>query len=162
MYRMRLTSQFPRQLHNETIYVLTTKNSYFGIHLPYRRKDIDSDATKTHLLSFTKREHATQLREALHIHQRSKTLSIDQLIQHTPVYPKGAFRPLHIQKMKAYELERVCRSFWLDMIVIINIKPSKDDETYDMVGFHYHTDELPARDILIPLLQERLYQSDGS
>lgn len=157
---MRVNTQFPRQLHNETIYVLMTKNNYFGIHLPYNRKDIDSSATKTHLISFTKREHATHMRDALHIHQRSKNLTIDQLIQHTEIYPKGAFRPLHIQKMKAYELERVCRSFWLDMIVIINIKPTFEN-IYDMIGFHYHTDELPVREILIPLLQERLYQSDS-
>jgi hypothetical protein len=157
---MRLNSKFPRQLHNETIYVLTTKNNYFGIHLPYQRKDIDANATKTHLVSFTKREHAAHLREALHIHQRSKSGSIDQLIQNTEIYPKGAFRPLHIQKMKAFELERVCRSFWLDMLVIININPATDN-SYDMDGFHYHTEELPAREILIPLLQERLYQSDA-
>jgi hypothetical protein len=136
-----------------------TRNNYFGIHLPYNRTDIDSHATKTHIISFTKRDHAIQLRESLQIHPQKKHLSIDQLFQPTEIYPKGAFRPLHIEKMKAYELERICRFFWLDMIVIINIEKASDN-TYDMSGFHYHTEQ-PGREVLVPLLQERLYQSDS-
>lgn len=160
MYKMRLNTRFPRQLHNEPIYVLMTKNNYFGIHLPYQRKDIDESATKTHLISFTKPIHASQMREALHQHQRSKTSKIDPLIQSTDPSTKMPFRPLHIQKMKAYELERICRSFWLDMLVIINIQPLPDG-TQEMIGFHYQTADLPAREIIVPLLQERLYQTDS-
>lgn len=156
MFRINLNSNFPKQLYNDSIYTLGTHNSYIGIHLPHKINTIDINSTKTHLLSFSKKELSLTVKEAIQKRSSDTTFLInDNIINY-----KSVFRPVQIKQLKTYKLTRMCRMFWLDLIIIIEMK--KQNGIIELNGFHYSTTEMPHRDIIVPLLQERFYKdSEG-
>jgi len=152
MFRINLNTNFPKQLHGEPIYTLGTHSSYVGIPLPNKNKTIDNLITKTNLLAFSKKEIALTVKEAIQTRSKDTLFIIDdELINY-----KSVFRPIQVREIKTYKLSRTCRMFWLDLIVIIEMK--KKYGVIELNGFQYSTTEMPHRDIIVPLLQENLYK----
>lgn len=160
----KINEHLSRNIHHNKFYMITTKDTYYGIHKLDRniqtvsskkRRPAASPISKTAVLSFIEKEHIYTFKQYLEAHLKDgymfnrnvqpygeKGLLYSERIPITSLLP-----PLSVHTISASELELMCILNYFDMLIITSIK-KQEDASIIVYGYEHIIREPPNREMM--------------
>jgi hypothetical protein len=141
-------------MERDPIYMISTRNSLYGFHKPILRRtdEVDVNCTKTTLLGFTKKEHATRLIQMIEDTQR-QGFAVNRLMQNSSIDLRmptpflGSLLPLETTELLMADVEKICLLHVFDLCVGFDVQEVPPD-ILDIGYYEYLTREWPNRSIV--------------
>lgn len=157
--RFKNVGRCPRSLEREPIYMISTRNSLYGFHKPVPKLDTtDPYCTKTTLLGFTQKAHATRLIQIIEETQR-QGFAVNRLMQDNvidlrlPTKFLGSLLPLDVTELYLPDVEKICLLHVFDLCIGFDVQETPPD-ILDIQYYEYLTREWPNKSIVVQFMND--------
>lgn len=166
MLRFDTTIGFPRSLANETLHVVTARNTLYGLHKHIPDAAYDYGCTKTVLMGFLDRKHADDVvgmidraqRNGFGVNRHLYDNKID--LQHRSTKHIGGFMPLKVDDYALQQILQLCLLQYFDLYIAYDVQMHSND-TMLVRCYEFKTEELPNRGILHKFMEDMYHRNPG-
>lgn len=168
MIRFHVRGPIPRRVAQEQVAVVSTRTTLFGFHRNLYQSSLDSDCSKTVLLSFLRQRDADAFMHRVQ-HYQEAGHSMDRLLLSYTLMPMtndglgNSKMPLKLEKLPLRDLETLCILHFFDMFVAYGLERSgKDGVGMDIYCYEHITPTYPSRTAIDHYMEDMLRKGTTS